>query len=944
MAVVYAVSEFTDDNDVTWKVKIVDGSISTGDLNHPFTLGPDGFRLNYGYDNFDRSRPILGSKVMLTLFHPDDNDLVFEALYDLLDSAEEGTYRIEIFRDPDGVNEAWWVGEILPEQVVIPDEYPSAAISITAVDGIANLKGIDYNNDGTAYEGTDLITTHLFKALSKVHSINFWGASDTLLKFFEDFIGGEYKTYIDGAQNQQLNNAKIEHNTFHNPDSNGVYQYYSAYEVLESIALTLNASIFMAQGTYWLVPLGATQSHVLQDTLDIAHYINGAGVVTYNTAINMTPIVQFGTDNAYLEKLTGWERSSTPAFKNTKRTRNYQGDIPVLSTAYYNMPRVSDSYGLGALLADEDATQPIEREYSLTGTFQFGTIGISSLVGIDRVVRARLRFEIHVGDAGGTSNYLNKDDATYDSSSVANAVWYGETYDNGYIYRLPQYSDTTWSSDSANQYTWISEVFDGSNGNSTYPNSSQFYNGEQISFPLPPIPATANGVTIRVAIDFIGWNGNPITSVDFLSPTQNYSSWKITMLALRVLDEEDVQEFGQVDIEAINPNDARYKFDQGDTLIGDQISDGSLGVIKVDEGTTGAGQGYVNASYWQNSQETSASNYSINGLGVRERLGANKSAKRTERGTLAKLGQRFIHPYTILQNQPDHGNYYQLTGLNYLASRSEYDIECIILTRNIDGITEAVTGRKPSKGDRPIVIGPYNPVTTKGPIDDTIQGENVTKLGFVSTDTYGIVKVTTSTGSSAIDINLPITKAGAGAEVVTINTLGAMAPLADGASGEFLKTNGSGVLSWAAAGSSGGGGWFGSTTLLKVMPCEFMANDDAPSRSGFQGLYIEDDPSIRLGVRVNHASTEMYVMKAIPTGYKATHVKVYGSTGVFNGVDVYLFRQTTGAIISKGTGDINALMDITDISGSSDVNISIKVSPGATTILIYGVDITIATI
>tara|TARA_R110000796_G_scaffold43359_4_gene106646 strand:- start:1033 stop:3867 length:2835 start_codon:yes stop_codon:yes gene_type:complete len=944
MAVVYAVSEFTDDNDVTWKVKIVDGSISTGDLNHPFTLGPDGFRLNYGYDNFDRSRPILGSKVMLTLFHPDDNDVVFEALYDLLDSAEEGTYRIEIFRDPDGVNEAWWVGEILPEQVVIPDEYPSAAISITAVDGIANLKGIDYNNDGTAYEGTDLITAHLYKALSKVHSINFWGASATLLRFFEDFIGGEYKTYIDGAQNQQLNNAKIEHNTFHNPDSNGVYQYYSAYEVLESIALTLNASIFMAQGTYWLVPLGATQSHVLQDTLDIAHYINGAGVVTYNTAVNITPIVQFGTNNAYLEKLTGWERSSTPAFKNTKRTRNYQGDIPVLSTAYYNMPRVSNSYGLGALLADEDATQPIEREYSLTGTFQFGTIGISSLVGIDRVVRARLRFEIRVGDAGGASNYLNKDDATYDSSSVANAVWYGETYDNGYIYRLPQYSDTTWSSNSTNRYTWISEVFDGSNGNSTYPNSSQFYNGEQISFPLPPIPATANGVTIRVAIDFIGWNGNPITSVDFLSPTQNYSSWKITMLTLRVLDEEEVQEFGQVDIEAINPNDARYKFDQGDTLIGDQISDGSLGVIKVDEGTTGAGQGYVNASYWQNSQETSATNYSINGLGVRERLGANKSAKRTERGTLAKLGQRFIHPYTILQNQPDHGNYYQLTGLNYLASRSEYDIECIILTRNIDGITEAVTGRKPSKGDRPIVIGPYNPVTTKGPIDDTIQGENVTKLGFVSTDTYGIVKFTTSTGSSAIDINLPITKSSAGAEVVTINTLGAMAPLADGASGEFLKTNGSGVLSWAAAGSSGGGGWFGSATLLKVMPCEFMANDDAAGRDGFQGLYIEDDTSGYLGVRVNNVNTEMYVMKAIPTGYKATHVKVYGSTGVFNGVDVYLFRQTTGAIISKGTGDINALMDITDISGSTQNNISIKVSPGATTVLIYGVDITIATI
>ena len=149
------------------------------------------------------------------------------------------------------------------------------------------------------------------------------------------------------------------------------------------------------------------------------------------------------------------------------------------------------------------------------------------------------------------------------------------------------------------------------------------------------------------------------------------------------------------------------------------------------------------------------------------------------------------------------------------------------------------------------------------------------------------------------------------------------------------------MLSWAAAGGGGGGGWFGNTTLMKVMPCEFMANDDAPARNGYEGLYIEDDTSGYLGVRTNHANTEMYVMKAIPTGYKVTHVQVYGSTGVVNGVDVYLFRQTTGAIVSKGSGDINSSIDITDVTSTVLNNISIKVSPGATTIIIYGADITI---
>jgi hypothetical protein len=85
----------------------------------------------------------------------------------------------------------------------------------------------------------------------------------------------------------------------------------------------------------------------------------------------------------------------------------------------------------------------------------------------------------------------------------------------------------------------------------------------------------------------------------------------------------------------------------------------------------------------------------------------------------------------------------------------------------------------------------------KGPGPDIIVSDNTTKLGFITTDAYGITKVTTSTGSNSFDINLPIDKASAGVNLISINTTGAMAPLADGTTGEFLKTNGSGVLSWS---------------------------------------------------------------------------------------------------------------------------------------------------
>ena len=940
MSMIYAVSEFTDEKNTDWKVQIVDADSVSSDLNYPFNLGRDGFRISYGYDNFDRSKPILGSKLMITLFHPENNSAEFDALYTALDTTEEGTYRIEVYRDPDGDNEAWWVGSILPEQTIIPDEFPHAAVSITAVDGLANLKGIKYNNDGTAYSGTDLITTHLYKALSKVHAANFWGSGDILLRFYEDFISAQYKAWIGTAQNKQLYNAKIEHSTFLNTNSDGVHEYYSAFEVLESIALSLNASIFMAKGSFWLVPLGATQSHV-QNNLDIWNQITGNGTVTYNTVANLTDYsVAFGSNNAIYEKLKGWERSSTPAFKEVKRVRNYQGDMPLISRSYYNLDRVSNSLATGATLEDEDAVQPAGRAYKLAGNLQFFTSGIGSLTGQDAVLRPRIRFEIKVGDAGGTVNYLDRDDS-YDSSAVATAVWYNETFADGYTYRTPQFSTDVWNSTSSNRLTWVGSAFNGNNGGASYPQtlSSQFYHGELFDINLPELPAEATGLQITATLDFINWAGNAVTAVDFFSPTSVVATWKFTQFSIRVLEDEDIQEFGEVDIVATNEDTARYEFNQEQTLIGDKISEGSLGVININDGAPG-GAGYTPATYWNNSQDTTSTNLSINGLGVRERLGANKKARRTERGTLYRTGALFIHPYSVLINTEDSNNFYQLTGLNFIASTGEYDIECIYLLRNITGITVANLDDRPSKGPGETGLPPDGVYHNKGPVDDTIQGENVTKLGFITTDTYGITKVTTSTGGAGIDINLPINKASAGVELISINTVGAMAPVPDGASGEYLKTNGSGVLSWAAAGGGGGGGWFGSTTLLKVMPTDFFMNDDYTRAP----LPVEDDTTDVLGIRAPSTAAELYAFIPIPTGYKATHVKVYTSTAKTNAVIAKSFNQTTGATVDKGTGDFGSLIDITDITSSATENIVIKVSPASVSTVIYGADITIAAV
>ena len=124
------------------------------------------------------------------------------------------------------------------------------------------------------------------------------------------------------------------------------------------------------------------------------------------------------------------------------------------------------------------------------------------------------------------------------------------------------------------------------------------------------------------------------------------------------------------------------------------------------------------------------------------------------------------------------------------------------------------------------------------------------------------------------------------------------------------------------------------------MPTEWIMNDDYIRSS----VVVDDNGTNILGVRAPATTSELYAFVAIPTGYKATHVQVYTSANRTNGVNVLSFNQVTGATVAKGTGDFNTSIDITDISSSTTANICIKVIPVSVTTLIYGADITIATI
>jgi hypothetical protein len=907
-------SEFTDLKDEDWKVKIYTTN-SGSDTNIPFSLGPDGFRLSYDFDEYDRCKPIVGSRVQFTMYQNDSYTAISNAFYILLGSETEGEWRVEIYKDPDSANTLFWAGELLAEQTIIPDEYPSAAVQLTAVDGLANLKGIKYNSSGSAYTGTATILGHLHNIIQKLHVSDIWTASDVELKFYEDFIGKEYKDDIAGAQNKQLENAKISHDAFYNKDSEGIKQYYSAYEVLETLALTFNVCVFCSEGSVWWLPLGAIQDHA--NTLDTANYMLGDGSVTYNTVANVTTGATFGSASTQYEKLKGWERTSTPQFKEVKRTREYGGVKPVVKDSLYNKTEIEAS----TILDDEDIEYPAGRKFLVSGMLRYEYPGDNTSTDGDKIARLKLGIRIRVGDAGGDDRYLLRA-TTFNANNFSYANFFDsatDTDENDFFYYNSEQIDAAWSA-SPSYYEIISPTLFNKRLGTENNQSGVLFVGFQF---LTPEITAATGLQLSATLAGVDKTGGADT--DLVDGTSDFS---ITNFQANIYDEATAQEFNSYDITATNPDDSRYKFNQGTTLIGDRISDSDLGTILINNGSS-----YVDSTEWT-SLLSSTSSLSINGLGVRERLAANLTGKRIERGTLYKVGSTWIHPYTILSYLDDSGNYYQITGLNYVANSCEYDIQCMYLSRSITGITVVQDNSKgPNVNGFPEVLP-----DTKGPGADNIVSDNSTKLGFITTDTHGITKVTTSTGGAGIDISLPISKATTGHEIIAINAGGAMSPVADGSSGEFLKTDGSGVLSWAAATASGSDGFFGSKTLLKVMPSEFIMNDDYTRAP----VVVEDDVTNILGIKAPSSATELYAFIVIPSGMKATHVQVYASATTSSAVDVRTFNQTTGGSVSQTTGDLGSNIDITDITSTDTRNMVIKLSPASAATVIYGADVTIA--
>ena len=161
----------------------------------------------------------------------------------------------------------------------------------------------------------------------------------------------------------------------------------------------------------------------------------------------------------------------------------------------------------------------------------------------------------------------------------------------------------------------------------------------------------------------------------------------------------------------------------------------------------------------------------------------------------------------------------------------------------------------------------------------------------------------------------------------------------DGAQGPQgpAGANGSNGNTGARGADGPAGGVYGN--IIKILPTQFMGNDDV----SYERTVIEDDIRGKLGVRVTHSSQEIFAAVSIPEGKKVTGYAVYASSRVstyLNGV-----VNTTGVSSEIGSGDSGSVIDLrTDYNSAQTNYVAIKVITTSTGQVIYGATIVIADI
>jgi hypothetical protein len=315
MAVVLKATSLRDHYGKTFTVEIIDTEVLEGSGNE-IEVSAEGIRIDYQGSTDDPHSRIITSTASVTFMINDP--VTHEFILERLILAKEGVLFMKIYANV----VLMWNGPVVVDRVNWEDQHYPYPLTISANDGLGNLRGFKYKpsvgvTPYNLFEPTKVMK-HITDIIGLLQYGDLYGSNAAL-----QVAAWWYEDNMANTTDNPLDMTWITYWPFTEEKDLNQYEYMSAYDALHMICLAFNARLYHASGLYIFEQI----NYRSQDTSTVWLY-------RYNgTYIGTLPISNEGEVNGTFKdmfKETGGTFTLLPPVKEIRLKYKYKMDANFL--------------------------------------------------------------------------------------------------------------------------------------------------------------------------------------------------------------------------------------------------------------------------------------------------------------------------------------------------------------------------------------------------------------------------------------------------------------------------------------------------------------------------------------------------------------------------------------------------------------------------------------
>jgi len=448
---------FSSDSSVYYRLEIYDNEATNNTYYTP-NLSSKGFDLTYQTDDEDRFTGLIPSELVFDMLITSNAQ---QALINEIKISVYGRWQIGVYRSNDDVSyDLFWCGNLLndisPEQdVAYPREF-----SLTAVCGLSNLQDIKFNTN-IGYDTSSSYTCLQYFRYSFINQINtdtfFTGVSPG--RFIRTYVDWTTDTMTHQADRDPLVYSRFNFMAFVELGNNGVKEYATAFDFLNSICNTFGMRCFFSNGSWQLVQVNYYDNWTVGNNHFYRYYnVANAATGSPDASGSTSAVVQEGTsykrlggaDFDYLAVLkevrANYDRLQTFNLPFLQYSNNSDtstlfnpnfNEIPLWNGYRYNNLTFSGtgfdinnsktdlySVSLGSVVATTNSTLRFNRDFKIQGLDTFLPTGSGAQNNLQ--IKVQLKFKL-VGSSDTKYAFIrNGTEAWHDIDvDFANSLTFG---------------------------------------------------------------------------------------------------------------------------------------------------------------------------------------------------------------------------------------------------------------------------------------------------------------------------------------------------------------------------------------------------------------------------------------------------------------------------------------------------------------------------------------